>query len=128
MEWDLLFNVRIEALKKKKEKLTVKSGKTGFIYIAFDLADKYAGTVAPDFYRMVLQNPSGGDVEGSQQTTFSTEELIFEAGNTRKTAPVTRNRVNIKFMPDAKLTEGIYTIIIYEGNYIMGSAQVRLIK
>ena len=81
-----------------------------------------------EFFRIVLQNPEGGSVKGDQQTTFSTETVKLSARNDKTLAPITRERVNVNFKPSEKLEEGIYTIILYEGNYIMGSAQVRLLK
>ena len=119
-------NVRIETTKKRNQKLTVKSSRTNAIGVSFNMPEEYSGKVSAEFFRIVLQNPDGGSIQGKQQAVINTDVLKLNASNENTAPPVSRERVNIKFSPDSKLKEGIYTVIVYEGNHILGTAQVRL--
>jgi hypothetical protein len=121
-------NFRIETQKKRNNKLTIKSSKTNFLAISYNMPAEYSGKVNTEFFRIVLQNPEGGSVQGDQQTSFSTETVKLSARIDKMLSPIASERVNVVFKPSEKLVEGIYTIILYEGNYIMGSAQVRLAR
>ncbi|MBR9998876.1 MAG: hypothetical protein KFF73_07895, partial [Cyclobacteriaceae bacterium] len=121
-------NFRIETLKKRNHKLTVKSSRTNQVTVSFNMPVEYSGNVNTEFFRIVLQNPEGGSINGNQQTTINTESLKLNASNDNSLTSVSRERVNISFKPTGKLKAGIYTVIVYEGNYILGSAQVRLAK
>jgi hypothetical protein len=121
-------NVRIETLKKRNQKLTVKSSRTNSVSVSFNMPEEYSGKVNTGFFRIILQNPEGGSIEGKQVTTFNTETLKLNASTENTIPPVSRERVSINFNPDNKLKGGIYTIIVYEGNHILGTAQVRLAR
>ncbi len=122
-------NFRIDPAKKNPEKFTIKARRTNAVIVSFDVPKGNPNNLNYSMYRMVLQRPEGGDINGTQKTTRIPNDSNLTASISKEIgALATGDRVNISFAPKDKLKEGIYTVIIYEGNERLGSAQIRLIK
>jgi DNA repair exonuclease SbcCD ATPase subunit len=119
-------NFRMESLKKRNDKLTVKARKTNSVMVSFDIENGDKANY--EKYRLILRRPEGGDIAGEQKVTFSAAPKQLVASTQESLGQVSRDRVNIAFTPSQKLEQGIYTLFIYDGNTLLGSAQVRLIK
>jgi len=119
-------NFRVESFKKRSDRLTVKARKTNSVMVSFDIEN--ADKANYEKYRLILRKPEGGDIAGKQKITFATAPKQLTASTQEAPRQVSKDRVNIAFTPSQKLEQGIYTLFIYDGNALLGSAQVRLIK
>ncbi|MGK7389216.1 MAG: hypothetical protein ACNS60_02660 [Candidatus Cyclobacteriaceae bacterium M2_1C_046] len=130
MEQEKLFadNFRIESLKKKNDKLTVKASKTNNIMVSFDIPEHLMGKVNENSFKLELTKPVGVKIEGNQFVTlFDVNEDVLTAGTEMYVAKKIK-RANISFKPTEKLQKGVYTVSIYEGKELLGNAQIRLMK
>lgn len=130
LEQDKLFadNFRIESLKKKNDKLTVKASRTKNIMVSFDVPEHLMGKVDEKSFKLELVKPVGVKVEGNQLVTlYDINEEVLTAGLTTYVGKNAK-RAQISFKPTEKLQKGIYTVSIYEGKELLGNAQIRLMK
>jgi hypothetical protein len=119
-------NFKIEVLRGKNDKLTVKARRTEKISIGFEVA---AGVSALDrqLIHVDLLSPDGSllegkpevAVEGGSPLSASTDEGVTTSGP---------QKVSITYAPKEKMKKGTYTAIVFHGNTLLGKAQFRLMK
>lgn len=119
-------NLRVEATKKTKDRLTVNAKKTHKIAVSFDLPVSMADQVK---FRLTAPD---GTVYGENDDAMSVE-ILESDGSLQASADQTlirenepSKRVVMTFAPKQKLTGGIYEIDYYNRNQIVGSCQVKL--
>jgi|GEM_PF-1262635 len=119
-------NFKIEVLRGKHDKLTVKARRTEKISIHFEVAA--AGSALDrQLIHVDLLSPDGSLLEGKPEVAVaggsplsaSTEEGVTALGS---------QKVAISFDPKEKLKKGTYTAIVFHGNTLLGKAQFRLMK
>lgn len=120
-------NFMVAVRKKKEEKLTVRAKRTHSLAISFDLPAGGAQTMN-NFYRVDVVSPSGALIKGEVKETQVQKTNNFTASAINIAAKTEKDNVALIFAPEEKLAQGIYTIIIYNGNQYLGSAQVKLTK
>ncbi|HDR50960.1 MAG TPA: hypothetical protein ENN90_04970 [Mariniphaga anaerophila] len=120
-------NYRTEALRGKKDKLTVNARKTNKLIISFDLP---ANVSAKEFY-FTITTPNGNqfasnkDLAAAIEVTYLQGDLIASANQITSDANG-KTRVEMSYLPKQKLTQGIYTFNLYNSGRFLGSTQLRL--
>lgn len=120
-------NFMIEVRKKKEEKLTVRAKKTRSIAISFELPKGSAQSLG-NFYRVDLLSPTGALIGGKINGVNVEKANNMTASLKNLPAKNDGDKVNLTFEPEEKLVKGVHSIIIYNGNQYLGSAQVKLVK
>lgn len=119
-------NYRMEASRGKGEKLTVVARKTKRLKMGFDLPQNVVENV-----QFKIQTPDGTVID-KQEDGLSATLMDIEDGSDLIASlepmgsfEVTR-RIEMKYEPKKKLSKGVYTIDIYNGETYMVSCQVKL--
>lgn len=120
-------NFMIEVRKKKEEKLTVRAKKARSIAISFDLPKGSAQSLE-NFYRVDLLSPTGALIGGKVNGVDVQKANNLTASLKSVPAKNDGDKVNLTFEPQEKLVKGVYSIVIYNGNQYLGSAQIKLVK
>ncbi|WP_370088851.1 hypothetical protein [Ekhidna sp.] len=115
-------NYRIDAMKKKNDKLTVRAKKMGKLEVSFD-ALSYG---IDSNYRLVVREQTGRELSG--KLAVNVTEIPVYYASTSNMIEKSKKRIELKFQPEQKLKEGIYSILVYHENDEVGSAQIRLGK
>lgn len=118
---------RIDAVRGKKDKLTVRARCTQRLVVSFDLP-KEAG----DEFSFVLKTPSGEEISSK---TEGTARINFIPGSERTVSskiekdsnPITMRRAEMIYNREEKLQKGIYEFKLYDQKErFIGSTQIRL--
>lgn len=119
-------NYRMEASRGKSEKLTVVARKTKRLKMGFDLPQNVVENV-----QFKIQTPDGTVID-KQEDGLTATLIDIEDGSDLIASlepmgsfEVTR-RIEMKYEPKKKLSKGVYTIDIYNGETYMVSCQVKL--
>lgn len=119
-------NYRMEASHGKSEKLTVVARKTKRLKMGFDLPQNVVENV-----QFKIQTPDGTVID-KQEDGLTATLMDIEDGSDLIASlepmgsfEVTR-RIEMKYEPKKKLSKGVYTIDIYNGETYMVSCQVKL--
>ncbi len=120
-------NYRTEALRGRKERLTVNARKTNKLKVSFDLP---GNIISKDIYFKVF-TPEGIEYSSEKDITatisFSDyENSLLASTNQGVYTSASTQRVEMSFMPKQKLKEGIYRFNLYNGDRFLGSTQVKL--
>lgn len=124
----MAYNFRVETVKKRKDKISVKAKKINKVNISFDVnsSKKLAG----DLY-IKLSSEKAGDMEGETLLAFEEIEEIpaDELWASTETVLISTDeykRYTVAFDPKEKMTEGVYYLRVYSGNNYLGSSQFKL--
>lgn len=124
----MAYNFRVETVKKRKDKISVKAKKINKVNISFDVnsSKKLAG----DLY-IKLSSEKAGDMEGVTLLAFEEIEAIpaDELWASTETVLISTDeykRYTVAFDPKEKMTEGVYYLRVYSGNNYLGSSQFKL--
>ncbi len=120
-------NFMIEVRRKKEEKLTVRAKKTHSVAVSFDLPKGSAQSLA-NFYRVDLLSPTGALIGCKVKGVDAKKANNMTASLKALPAKDSADKVQLTFEPEEKLVKGVYSIVIYNGNRYLGSAQVKLVK
>ncbi|MCB0795777.1 MAG: hypothetical protein KDB88_13675 [Flavobacteriales bacterium] len=120
-------NAQVEALRGKKQKLTVKARNTREMRLAFDLPKDLASLAN---FRIV--SPSGKTYQGNDPAI----SMSFEAPDGEATASLSLimggpgseqpARVHLRFEPKEKLEPGVYTIDVRSGETYLNTVRLSL--
>lgn len=126
LEAMLADNYRIEAQKRKLDKLTVSARRTNRLMTSFDLPSDAGQNL---FFKIVT--PDGIELSSindeSATINFNTQDKNLIASLTGSNlGSQNLKRAELLYKPDQKLTKGIYRINVYDGKDYMGSIQIRL--
>ena len=124
----MAYNFRVETVKKRKDKISVKAKKINKVNISFDVnsSKKLAG----DIY-IKLSSDKAGDMEGE---TLLAYEMIEEPSSdelwaSTETVLISTDeykRYSVAFDPKEKMSGGVYYLRVYSGNNYLGSSQFKL--
>lgn len=124
----MAYNFRVETVKKRKDKISVKAKKINKVNISFDVnsSKKLAG----DLY-IKLSSEKAGDMDGAILLAFEEIEEIRadELWASTETVLISTDeykRYTVTFDPKEKMTEGVYYLRVYSGNNYLGSSQFKL--
>jgi predicted nucleic acid-binding Zn-ribbon protein len=118
-------NFLIEALKGKKEKLTVSAKKTNKIKADFDVPSNIESQIT---FKVV--HPDGKVVDSKKDKTISLN-LIHSSSSTAIASagmviPVKAKKMQMVYQPLEKLKPGIYSIDAYSNGIYLGTSKVKL--
>lgn len=120
-------NFLIEALKGKKEKLTVVAKRTSKIKADFDIPTDIEANL-----NFKIIKPNGSSVDSKSDKTISlnsisnsTSDLVASSGS-YVGIPVKTKRVRMVYQPTEKMSTGIYSIEVYNNGTYLGTSQVKL--
>lgn len=125
----MAYNFRIEAVKKRKDRLTVKAKKINKINISFDVNNPK--NLSGNVY-VKLRSDKAGEMEGETLLAFeeslelNDESLVASTESFMLVGADDYKRFSVAFDPKDKLAEGIYHIMVYNGNNYLGTAQFRV--
>ena len=124
----MAYNFRVEPVKKRKEKLTIKAKKTNKINISFDVNSPK--NLSGDVY-IKLRSEKDGELEGETLLAYELAEEVDQDLLWVSSEPVLLStdeykRFNVSFDPAGKLAEGVYHVKVFNGNNYLGSAQFKL--
>lgn len=117
-------NYRIEAVRGKKDKLTVNAKRTQKLLVNFDLPNDVVNDI-----NFKLITPDGKELESKGNSTASINILDnndhFLASINEGSNVGTKN-VELVYKPNEKLVKGIYKFDVYNNGTYIGSTQLRL--
>ena len=118
-------NYRTEAVKGKKDKLTINARKTDKISVSFDIPSSVGKDV---FFKMVM--PNGKELSSLQDFAA---KVVFEENGDALIASANSfmggegtQRVQMTYNANDKLTKGVYVFQVYNKDKFLGSTQLRL--
>lgn len=119
-------NFRIEAQKRKHEKLTVSARRTNKLMTSFDIPTDagqniYFKIVTPDGKELSSINDKSAIININSQDKNLIASLSGSSYGNQD-----MKRAELLYKPEQKLTKGIYRINVYNGQEYMGSIQIRL--
>lgn len=116
-------NYRVEALKKKKMRLTAAAKQANALIASFTLATDDASSI-----EFKITTPAGEVIAGKEQgiSFIALDESSLMANLESKASIDITKRVEMTYKPDKKLVPGIYKIGLYNGGDYLGSCQVKL--
>ncbi|WP_017733239.1 hypothetical protein [Nafulsella turpanensis] len=124
----MAYNFRVESVKKRKDKLTVKAKKMHKLNISFDVnsSKKLAG----DIY-IKLSSEKADEMPGETLMAFeevpALEEMdLWASTETTLLSTEEYKRYTVAFDPKDKMKEGVYYVRVYSGNNYLGSSQFKL--
>ncbi|MDO1445745.1 hypothetical protein Q0590_05760 [Rhodocytophaga aerolata] len=119
-------NFKIEVIKGKKDKLTVKAKKTDKIRIEFEVA---ANTypIDPTFIHVDLLSPEKTISAGETDVKVENQAPL-SASLDKNVSNETPQKIIIEYTPKEKMNLGSYTAIVFHKNTFLGKAQFRLMK
>ena len=126
----MAYNFRIEAVKKRKDKLSVKARKVEKVHISFDVNSPK--DLGGEVY-VKLRSDKAGDLQGQtllayEEAVQPEDEQLWASSEASIIVPEEFKRFNVAFDPKDKMAEGVYHVMVYSGNHYLGSTQFRLRK
>jgi hypothetical protein len=119
-------NYRTEALRGKKEKLTIRASKTNKLMVSFDLPSAQDNNL---YFKIVTPE---GDEYSSISNAFAeikvaddNFDLLASTDNTIIGNSGSK-RMEMYYKPNQKLSKGVYQFNIYNGERFLGSTQLKL--
>lgn len=118
---------RIEALRTKKDKLTVKAGRTQRLKIGFEMPQEIATNI-----QFKVTTPDGAIFNSRDNaTSFTLEEndeepILYASISPAGSEMFVSKRMQLTFKPEQKLKSGVYKVAILNGDRFIGSCEVRL--
>lgn len=124
----MAYNFRVETVKKRKDKISVKAKKIKKVNISFDVNSSKA--LAGDLY-IKLSTENAGDMEGETLLAFEeieepTSDALWAGTETVLISTDEYKRYTVAFDPKDKMQEGVYFLRVYSGNNYLGSSQFKL--
>lgn len=126
----MAYNFRVEPVKSRNDKLTVKAKRAKKIKISFDVNSPK--NMTGDVY-LKIRSEKDNELEGQTILAYemaedtddeymmaSTESLVISADEYK--------RFSVAFNPKEKLDAGVYYVSVFSGNNYLGSAQFKLRK
>ena len=126
----MAYNFRVEPVKSRNDKLTVKAKRAKKIKISFDVNSPK--NLTGDVY-LKIRSEKDKELEGQtilayemaeemddEQMMASTESLVISADEYK--------RFSVAFDPKDRLDAGVYYVSVFSGNNYLGSAQFKLRK
>jgi predicted nucleic acid-binding Zn-ribbon protein len=117
-------NYRMDPLKKKNDKLTVRASKMQKLAVSFDALSSRSDSN----YKLVVKEQTGRTLNGKVAINVVKVSPVYYASTSTEISLKNRKRIELKFEPEQKLKEGIYSIFVYHDNEEVGTAQIRLGK
>lgn len=124
----MAYNFRVETVKKRKDKISVRAKKIDKVKVSFDVnsSNKLAGDLYIKLSSDKASNMPGETLlayeemeeAGSDELWASTETVVISTDEYK--------RYSITFDPKDKMDGGIYYIQVYSGNSYLGSSQFKL--
>jgi len=119
-------NFLIEALKGKKDKLTVSAKRTGKIKVDFEIPVAIQSQV-----HFKIIKPGGIVLDSQNDKNFTVIAQNSSIGSMASSSnapgvPIKTKRINLTYKPDTKLRPGIYTIEVYNNDTYLGASQIKL--
>jgi len=119
-------NYRTEALRGKKELLTVNARKTNKLLVCFDVP----GIISNDIHFKVVtpqgkELSSNKDLAATIRITENGDGLLASKTQTSIGSAGTK-RVEMSYKPNQKLSKGVYQFNLYNNDRFLGSTQLRL--
>lgn len=119
-------NFKIEVLKGKKDKLTVKAKRTEKVRIEFEVAAN-SYPINPKLIHIDLLSPDGALKSGETEVTVENKTELSASLN-QALSDQEPQKVMIDYTLKENLKIGVYTAIIFHNNTFLGKAQFRLMK
>ncbi|HYQ59339.1 MAG TPA: hypothetical protein VEP89_18475, partial [Draconibacterium sp.] len=119
-------NYRTEALKGKRDKLTVVAKKTSKLMMSFDMPEIYSEKI---YFKVVTPDGKEYSLDGdmiANVKTVSNGDGLMASIIPNAAGPVGTQRVEMTYQPLKKLSEGVYLFSIYNEDRLLGSTQLRL--
>lgn len=121
----LASNFRVEVRKKNEDKLTVKAKRARSLQLNFDVPKSSAMTLSSQ-YRVQMLSLQGKAVSGKMKDLKTSPLDGATASLLGHSAGNEYEQISMVYEPASKVEDGIYTLIVYNGQVLVGSAQVRL--
>jgi prefoldin subunit 5 len=126
LEAMLADNYRVEALRGKKDKLTVAARWTNRLMVSFDVPVEIGEElnfriVTPDGMEL-----SSRDNESASINFYNQNNNLLASLESTSSMSQDTKRAELIYRPDHKLARGIYRFNVYNGTEYMGSMQLRL--
>ena len=120
-------NFRTEVVRGKKDKLTVRAKKADKILLSFDIPND--GNDDLTQIHLSVTGKNGSNVKGKSIVKDESSESVLTASiSNDNPEKQTLKRINIIFEPETALNEGIYKIVVFNGDEFLGNTQLRLSK
>jgi hypothetical protein len=118
-------NYRTEAVKGKKDKLTINARKTDKIMVSFDIPSSVGKDV---YFNLVM--PNGKELSSlkdfAAKVEFEENGDAFIASTNSFMGGEGTQRVKMSYDANDKLTKGVYVFQVYNHDKFLGSTQMRL--
>lgn len=126
-------NFRVEVMRKRQDKLTVKASRTHQVSVSFDLPESAMASLGKSKVYMVISGPNGKTMTevGATKKTIYADGLKMEFTPTlTKEVDLGRGhqRITIAYHPENEMSEGLYKVELYTDNLFLGNSQFRLMK
>lgn len=127
----MAYNFRIETVKKRKDKLTVKARRINKVNISFDVNNPK--NLSGNVY-VKVRSDKAGELEGEtllafeEATQMEEESLVAAAEPFIIVGADDYKRFSVAFDPKDKMAEGVYHVMVYSGNNYLGTTQFRIRK
>lgn len=121
----LASNFRVEVRKKNEDKLTVKAKRARSLQLNFDIPKSSAMSLSSQ-YRIQMLSLQGKAVSGKMKDLKTSPLDGATAGLLGLSSGSEYEQISMVYEPASKVENGIYTLIVYNGQVLVGSAQVRL--
>lgn len=120
------YNYRTEALKGKKEKLTVNAKKTDKLLVYFDLPGNINNKI---HFNMVTSN--GKEISSKKDLAANIKisengDGLTASSNQDSGGTLGTKRVEMSYKPNQKMAKGVYQFNLYNDDRFLGSTQLRL--
>lgn len=124
----MAYNFRVESVKKRKDKLTVKAKKMHKLNISFDVnsSKKLAGDVYLKLSSEKADNMAGETLMASEENPALEDMDLWASTETTLLSTEEYKRYTVSFDPKDKMKEGVYFVRVYSGNNYLGSTQFKL--
>ena len=117
-------NYRIEAVRGKSDKLTIKARRTQKLIVTFDLPNDVGNNI-----NFKLITPEGNEFASKDNKSASikiTENSDNFYASLKEMGKIGTKRVEMFYIPTEKLGKGLYKFDVYDNNTYIGSTQLRL--
>lgn len=120
------FNYRTEALKGKKEKLTVNAKKTDKLLVYFDLP----GNINNKIHFNVV-TPDGKELSSDKDLAATLKIMengdgLTASSNHKPIGKTGTKKIEMSYKPTQKMEKGVYQFNLYNEDRFLGSTQLRL--
>lgn len=127
----MAYNFRVEAVKKRKDKLTIKAKKVNKVNISFDVNNPK--NLSGNIY-VKVRSDNERDLQGETLLAFEEAPGLDEESLMASTEPFVLvesddyKRFSVAFDPKDKMAAGVYHVMVYSGNNYLGTTQFRVKK